>query len=217
MDDKKILPLSTLPEEVLGAVIAVASKAPWFSEPLCPILIKMSIPHNFERVRAVLVEIADQIKDIEEEDAQRYLKTDQFKELFERTLQDSAGEPDEHKRTSYANFLANDLKLPWQPYAEKVSLLHTLEELPPDGIRLLKALLHEPDAGEYAPIYQTLQQRLPDLSIERIGELAGLLEQMGIANFKSQTALLRGRRPGDLQVLIGRSGQRLLAYILPGG
>ena len=204
MSDKKIIPLSTTPEAILEVVAAVASKAPWLSETLCPILIKMSIPHNFERVRAVLLGMAEQIKEIEPEDAKRYFKTDEFNELFERTLQHSASEPDEYKRRCYASFLANDLKLPHQPYLEKISLLRDLEQLPPDGIRLLKALLHEPDARVYVPIYQTLQQRLPDLTMERIAELTSQLEDWGIANFKNQTVLLRGRRPGDLQVLISR-------------
>src|ERR1035437_6079769 len=101
MDDKKIMPLSTTPETILEALAAVANKVPWFSEPLCPILIKMSIPHNFERVRTLLLEMAEQIKDIEPEDAKRYLKTDEFNELFEWTLQHSASEPDEYKRKYY--------------------------------------------------------------------------------------------------------------------
>ncbi len=217
MDDKKIIPLSTTSEAVLEAVAAVAVKVPWFSEPLCPILIKMAIPYNFERVRSVLEEMAQQLKSIQPDDAQRYLKTDEFYELFERALKQSASEPDDYKRRCYAYYLANDLKLPHQPYLEKISLLRDLEQLPPDGIRLLKALLLEPEGRVYVPLYQTLQQRLPDLDMERLAELTGQLEERGIANFKNQTALLRGRRPGDLLVLITRYGQRLLSYILPGG
>ena len=120
-------------------------------------------------------------------------------------------EPDDYKRKCYAYFLANDLKLPHHPYQEKISLLHDLEQLPPDGIRLFKSLLLEPEGRVYIPLYQTLQQRLPDLAMEQIAELTGQLEERGIANFKNQTALLRGRRPGDLQVLISRYGQRLLS------
>ena len=217
MSDKKIVPFSATPEMILEAVAAVARKTPWFSEALCPILIKMTIPNNFERVRAVLLEMAQQIKGIEPADAERYIKTDEFYELFERALQHSANEPDENKRKSYASFLANDLKLPHQPYIEKISFLHDLEELPPDGIRLLKVLLLEPEGHVYVPLYEALQQRLPDLTMERIVELSGQLEERGIANFKNQTALLRSRRPWDLQVLITRHGQRLLSYILPGG
>lgn len=217
MDEKKKISLSTTPDDILESVNAISAVTPWFGQPLFPILTKVSIPHNFERVNAVLLEMARQLKGNEPEDAARYLKTDDFYVLLERALQDSANEPDENKRRCYAYFLANDLKLPHQSYIEKISMMHDLELLPPDGIRLLKALLREPEGGVFIPIFQTLQQRLPDMAAERITELAGQLEERGIANFKNQTALLRGRRPGDLQVLISRYGQKLLSYILPAG
>jgi hypothetical protein len=217
MGEKKINPLSTTSEAILETVESVGALAPWLGEPLCPMLVKMSIPQHFERVRAVLLEMARQLKGIEPEDAGRYLKTDDFYVILERALQNSANEADEDKRRCYAYFLANDLKLPHQPYMEKIILMQDLERLPPDGVRLLKALLQEPEGRVYVPIFQTLQQRLPDLDMERIAVLAAQLEERGIANFKNQTALLRGRRPGDLQVLISRYGQKLLSYILPGG
>ncbi|MDR3575339.1 MAG: hypothetical protein P4L50_15875 [Anaerolineaceae bacterium] len=217
MDEKKITPLSTSSDEILEAIAAIGARAPWLSEPIFPILLKLTIPHNFGRVRSVLLEMAQQLKNIQPEDAARYLKTDDFYVLFQEALEYSANEPDDQKRKCYAYFLASDLKLPHQPYMEKMNLLHDLEELPPDGVRLLKSLLREPEGRVYIPLYQTLQQRLPDLAMERIAELTGQLEGRGIANFKNQTALLRGRRPGDLQVLITRYGQRLLSYILPGG
>ena len=217
MDEKKITPFSTTPEEVLEAVAAVGARAPWISDALFPLLKRMAIQQNFGRVRGVLVDMSQQIKDFEPQDALHYLKTDDFYQVCELALRQAADEPDESKRKSYACFLANVLKLPKQSFGEKISLLNDLQQLPPDGVRLLKALLQEPEGRAHIPLYQTLQQRLPDLPIERIAELTQQLESQGIATFKNQTALLRGRTPGDLKGLITRNGQRLLSYILPAG
>ena len=137
MEDKskEILPVSTIKETILDTVASVSSIAPWVGGPVSSVLSGMSISRKMERVNEVLLNMAKGIKGLESEIPKNYVKTEEFQELLEETLQKSAKEHNDEKRKAYSAFLINDIKNPTNDtYDEKLRFLRTLEEMQIDHI-----------------------------------------------------------------------------------
>ena len=219
MSDDEILPLSTSSETVLDVAAAVSSIAPWVGGPIGAVLSGMSLSRKLERVKGVLLDMANQIKDINSDLAKEYVKTEEFQELLEKTLRQAADERSEEKRKAYASFLSGDIKSPGQSYDEKIRILRHLEELQSDHIRMLKALIQPPNYNHdhlTGSISQTLQNRLPDIPVDRISDLAQQLTDMRMANLTNLNTMMTARGAEELQGTVTDYGQRFISYILAG-
>jgi hypothetical protein len=217
MSNEEIFPLSTTPETALDIAAAISSMAPWIGGPISSVLMGMSLTRKLERVKAVLMDMTGQIKDIKSDTTKKYVNTDEFQDLLEKALRQAAEERSEEKRRAYANFLASDIKSPGQPYDEKIRILQHLEVLQADHIRILKALMQKPDYSDshmIGSIIQTLQKRLPDISVDRIKDLAQQLTDMRMANLTILTSTMTARGAEELQSTITPHGQRFIAYTL---
>ena len=218
-EEKDLLPSTTPQETAIDVAAALASIVPWVGGPVGAVLAGMSLTRKINRVREVLINMAEQIKDFQLEASEKYVKTEDFQDLLEKTLRQVADERDETKREAYAAFLANDIKSPGEPYDEKVRILRTLEEVQADHIRLLKALLQEPDL-KFAEtmvtgsISQTLRRRLRDMSPERIADLAHQLVDMRLAELSSLNTTMTARGAEDLRSRITTYGHRFIQYII---
>jgi hypothetical protein len=218
-NNKDLLPATTPQETALDVTAAVASIVPWVGGPIGAVLTGMSQTRKINRVREVLVNMAHQIKDIDTDVSQNYVKTEDFEELLEKTLRQAAEERNEEKRRAYAAFLANDIKSPGRPYDEKIRILRTLEEIQADHIRVLKVLLQEPDpniekTSSIGAISQTLQRQLPDMSSEAITDLARQLTDMRLAELGSLNTMMTARGAEDLRSRVTEYGRRFVQYIL---
>jgi len=177
----------------------------------------MAISRKMERVREVLISMAQEIRDLETEAAKEYVATEEFEELLEKTLRQAADERSEEMRKVYAAFLAGNIRLPGESYEEQIRFLRTLEEMQPDHIRMLKALMQEPDPDPNTytgSISQTLQRRLPDMSQDRIRDLAGQLTDMRVASLTNLGTVMTARGAEELRSRMTPYGQRLIKYIL---
>ena len=218
-NENELLPATTPQETALDISAAVVSVVPWVGGPVGAVLTGMSQTRKINRVREVLVSMADQIKDIDSEVSKNYVKTEDFQELLEKTLRQAVDERNEEKRAAYAAFLANDIKSPGRPYDEKARILRTLEEIQADHIRLLKALLLEPDSNIEktmlsASISQTLQRRLPDMASGIIVDLARQLTDMRLAELGSLNGNMTARGAEDLRNRVTEYGRKFIQYIL---
>jgi dsDNA-binding SOS-regulon protein len=219
MDDEDILPLSTVPETALDVAAAISSIAPWVGGPISAVLTGMSLTRKLDRVKAILLDMANQIKDVKSNEAEEYVKTDEFQELLEKTLRQAAEERSEEKRRAYASFLAGDVKSPGQPYEEKIRILRHLEEIQANHIRMLKALMQAPDYNSSllsGSISQTLQRRLPDIPMDRIRDLAQQLTDMRLADLTNLNTMMTARGAEELQNRITAYGLKFIAYTLSG-
>lgn len=215
--DKEMLPATTPQETALDIAAVVSSVVPWVGGPVNAVLAGISLTRKVDRVREVLVNMAEQIKDLKSEISETYVKTEDFQDLLEKTLRQVANERNEEKRKAYAAFLAGDIKSPGQPYDEKIRTLRTLEEIQADHIQMLKALMQEPDrnvSGMMGSVGQTLQKRLPDISRDRINDLAQQLMDMRLANLDGLNTMMTATGAEELQHTVTPYGRRFIQYIL---
>lgn len=174
-----------------------------------------------ERKRQRVIEVLDRLRwDLEEtkaalDDVQReYLRTDEFEELLEKTLRQAGEERSEEKRRFYGAFLKGLILSPGQPYDEQVRFLRVLEELQPDHLRILRAIMQTPDPK--SRIYMggslsVLQERLPDMPEARIVDLVGQLNDLGLTNATSLNTLMSN--PHNISGAILPFGRRFTAFL----
>ena len=215
--NKEILPVSTKQEDFLNIAATISSIAPWVGGPVSSVLSGMSISRKIERINEVLLNMAKEIKSIESEIPKDYVKTEEFQELLEKTLQQVSNERNDEKRRAYATFLANDIKNPaYDIYEEKIRFLRTLEEIQPNHIHILRSMMLKPDPNPVGigSISKTLEKRLPNIPAEKIKDLAEQLSDMKLANLSNLNTTMTGKGAEQLQSRITSYGQRFIKYII---
>lgn len=206
---------ATKTEKVLEVSAAVASVVPWLGGPVSQVLSGMSIERRIERVGEVLNGLAQDLKNFHSEASESYVRSDQFQDLLERTLLQAADERNDEKRRIYGLFLKRAIETPGEPYDEQRRFLRTLEEMQGDHLRVLRALLQEPEAsvsGSGSPI-QTLCRRLPDMSREAITEFITQLNDMRVTNLRNLTTMMTAHGAADLRHGLTAYGSRFLQFL----
>lgn len=177
-----------------------------------------------ERRRQRIVEVLDKLRwDLEEaratiRDVQRdYVRSDDFEELLGRTLRQVADERDERKRTIYGRFLAGAISIPGEPYDEQVRFLQTLERLQPDHVRVLKAIMAEPDPN--TNLYMgsprhVLERRLPGMSPERIDESVMQLNELHLTELENFRTTMTGHGAENTKSAITPFGRRFTQFLV---
>lgn len=214
-----LLPPTDRAETALDAASIVASVVPWVGGPVAAVLTGVSTARKMERVGDVLREMSRQIEDVRDEASKRYVRSEDFEDLLEKTLRKAADERSEAKRRTYAAFLANSIKLPSESYDEKLRILRTLDEVQPDHLRLLHALLQPPDLSAAAhgisgSARQTLSRRVPDIPLDRMRELAGQLADMRLTEAISLTTMTTARGAEDLRGTVTPYGRAFIRYLM---
>lgn len=96
----------------MDAAAVVTNMVPWIGGAVAAVLGGMAVNRKLGRVREVLEGVARELKDFKSEASEAYVKTEDFKELLERTLRQAAEERSEEKRHVYKNFLAGAIESP---------------------------------------------------------------------------------------------------------
>ena len=212
----ELVPSGTRTENALDIAAVVTNVVPWIGGAVAAVLSGMSFNRKLGRVREVLEGVAEDLKNFKSEASQAYVKTEEFEELLERTLRQAADERSAEKRRVYKNFLVGAVESPGQSYDEQIRLLRALEELQPDHIRVLRALVQgkvDPSLMASSP-GQTLMARLPDIPEERLRELVNQLNDMRVTSMTSFHVLMTGSGAQNLQHFITPFGQRLMSFIV---
>jgi hypothetical protein len=215
--NREIIPISTVQEDFLNIAATISSIAPWIGGPVSSVLSGMSVSRKIERINEVLINMAEEIKGLESEIPKDYVKTDEFQELLEKTLQQVSNERNDEKRRAYATLLANDIKNPAHDiYEEKIRFLRTLEEIQPNHIHILRAMMLKPDPNStgMSSVSKTLEKRLPNIPTEKIKDLAEQLTDMRLANLTNLNTMMTGIGAEQLQSRITSYGQRFIKYII---
>ena len=210
-----LVPATTGTETAADIAAPLVAAVPWLGGPLAAVLSGISVGRKIGRVREAMAALAVELEGFEEQASKDYVHTEDFQELFERTLRQVADERSAAKRTMYARFLAGLVKSPGQPYEEQLRLLRTLEELQPDHLRILKAMSQEPELGSglSSTFEATLRDRLPGMTAERIGDLASQLNDLRVADLTSLRTMMTYNGAQDLRGHITPYGQRFMQYI----
>ena len=207
----------------LGTILA--SAVPGLGGVVASILSEWSAGRRYARVQEVLEDLALRLENLRSEASEAYVRSDEFAGLLDQTLRRAAHERNKEKRRLYAAFLAGAITTPGEPYHEQLRLLRTLEELQPDHIRIIRAMLQEP--GPAPPLTggistrgitsraRVLQERLPGIQPERLTELAiDLTDGMRVISIgHSLNTMVPPQSAMDLRNEFTPYGRRLVAYI----
>ncbi len=214
-DKKELIPASTKKETALNIAALISSAVPWIGGPVSNVLGGMSSGRKLGRVREVLESLANDLSEVKTDVSENYVKTEEFEDILEQTLKRAGEERNEEKRHLYKAFLTDAIKSPGESYDDQLRLLRTFEEISPDHIRALKAMSQEPERrpGRLGSPIQTLRERLPEFSDQRIEEIVNLLNDKRITNINSLQVMMTGQGASDLRHVITDYGKKILKYI----
>jgi hypothetical protein len=214
--DKELLPSSTKTENALDIAGVITSVVPWIGSPVSAVLSGMSIGRKFDRVRKVLDGLADDLKGFKSEVSEKYVRTEEFEELLEKTLLKAADERNDEKRQVYRAFLRHEIQSPGKPYEEQMRCLKTLEVIQPDHILVLRAMGEKPDNqdGFSGSHLATLRTRLPNISDDRISLLVAELNEMRLSNLTSLKTMMTYRGAQDMRHAITPYGKTFVEFLV---
>ena len=213
--ENKLLPTATNMESTIDVLAFVSSAVPWMGGPVSNVLGGMSLGRKMGRVGEVLQGISSDIESLESEVSKNYVKTEDFEDILEQALKRVGEERSEDKRKLYRAFLSDAITSPGESYDDQLRLLRTFEELAPDHLHVLKALMQEPDQnpGSMGSPNQTLNERLPSINQNRIEDIVNQLNDMRVTNQTSLKVMMTGHGAQDLRHSITPYGQRIIEYI----
>jgi hypothetical protein len=208
--------------DYLDAAAMCTSIIPVLGGAISNVLNGWSLERRMQRVREVLEDLSAGIQGLNASQDQ-YVRSDEFEDLLDRTLRQVAAERHRDKRRLYAAFLAGAIANPGEPYHEQLRFLRTIDELQPDHMRIIRAMLQEApeeESGRYrsmsGSILGTLQRRLPDIAGDRLAELAlQLTDELRLVTIgPALNSMMTARGAEDLRSRFTPYGLRLVAYIL---
>ena len=214
-DETSVVPAADAKQLAIEVASFAASAIPYIGGPISNVLSGVGTVRRINRVREIVDLLAKDLAGFKSDVTEKYVRTEEFEELLERTLRQGADERSEQKRRIYAAFLADDIKAPGPSYDEKLRFLRTLERLQPDHLTVLKALSAQPEAnpGSMGSPSQTLSRRLPQMSEAHITELVAQLNDMRLTNLQSLKVMMTGRGAADLRHSVTEYGHRLFKYL----
>ena len=206
-------------DKALIAGSVIASLVPWLGGPVSNVLSGIGTERKFKRIRDLLDDLADQLKDFESEVAQDYVKTDDFQELLEHTLKRAADERNAEVRGLYAKFLRRVIAEPGDDYDHQMEVLRAVETLRIEHIVVLHAFLAEPTSNEASALagspMQTLEGRT-GLDRDRIEPVVETLDGLKLTKARdSLFTLMTANGAVSLQGRVTGLGIRVLDYLSP--
>ena len=166
---------------------------------------------KLRRIEEFLIGLGKDLHGFRSEVSERYVNTEEFEDLLEQTLRRVADERHEEKRRYFRKLLDAAIKSPGDSYDEQLKLIHTLEQVQPMHIRILRAVAQEPTSDEpVTDIIDILCHRLPDVPRSQIVEIRehdelfilGLVSMLGTAD-----------NAPDLREFVTPYGRRFLEFI----
>lgn len=213
-----VLPEDSRTDVAVSLGTILASAVPGLGGVVASVLSEWSAERRYARIREVIEDLALRLANSQSEASQAYIRSDEFPDLLDQTLRRVAHERHEGKRRLYATFLAGAIENPGEPYDEQLRLLRTIEQLQPDHIRILRAMLQEPaqtGPGGSGTIIQTFERRLPGMSRDRITDLVVQLgRELHLVTLPPElTTPLAARSAENLRGRFTKYGEEVVDYI----
>ena len=166
-EDRPALSAPSKGENALDLTAIATSAAPWIGGPISQIISGIATNLKIKRVSAFLEDILSHVEELHNEASERFVRTEDFIDIFEKTAQDVANERSEKKRALFARYLLSNIASPEITYDHRLKILRILEQIDTRHVDLLRALLQKPTAAEIdrslsAPS-TTLEGRAPHL------------------------------------------------------
>jgi hypothetical protein len=212
-EQHEVVALTTRSEATLDTFAALSNMVPLLGGAIGSILSGLSNDRKLQRVNQVLWAMSEDIQALSEE-SEKYVTTDEFKDLLDETLHKVYEERSEQKRRLYKEFLVDEIREPWRSSEDQHRFLRTLEAVQPAHIVVLRALLALGDANPDGRAMgrgiggQALQERLegmdPNVQEELLDELIALalVRNQGLEAYDA-----------NFSAVLTRYGTRFISYI----
>ncbi|MDV2504182.1 MAG: hypothetical protein RX318_09525 [bacterium] len=221
-ESKDLVPAKQDSDTAIDWASVVISAVPYLGGPISSIRSGITSARKDSRIREVLEAIASDLKEFKSDASEKYTKTEDFEELFERTLRQVAEERNEKKRRIYKEFLLEAIKSPGEPYDEQDRHLRTLEEIQPVHLEILHAIQNAPEMGRNLNLKQhmmpviksfqtTLSRLVPDIPPERLPDLVRQLNSMLLTTLEEEDDW---QGLGRLPHTITPYGHRFMKFII---
>jgi hypothetical protein len=216
--DNEQQPESKRASDALLDVSAIgANLLPYIGGALSTVLSGISGERKLDRMRQLLVGLAQDLGTFKSEAAEKYCKTDEFAELFEKTMRQASEERSEQKRLLLRGFLLESIRVPCRNYDERVRLLKLIGDVQPDHILIIKAVAQEPDPnppGWAGSIGDTLARRIPGMTRDRIVAQLSELRDLRILTLADPNMMMTPHGAEDLRrglTVLGRDLMELIS------
>lgn len=148
---------------------------------LASILSGYTIHRKFARVYEVLDQLDGALQAHRDDVNQTYVKSEDFEDIFEKTLEQVGMERHAEKRTMYAKFLLGTLTASAPNYDAQLAFLRLLDELQLAQINVLH-IAHRSQGG-WASM---LAERYLDMSPEQVQEHLDVLFRLGLIGYTQE-------------------------------
>jgi hypothetical protein len=208
-------------DDYLSLATLLSTVVPVFGGAVGHVFSEWSAARRTQRLREVLVGVIEQIQALGVQVREEYVRSDEFEDLLDQTLRRVSAERHEEKRRLYRGLLLSAMTSAETEYDEQLRFLRIIEQLQVAHVRVLRALIQPfapPTSAGHARYsslttsqLDALRQRLPDVAADRIADLMGQLDSLGVVTAASLRAMAM---TVDLRTTVTAFGQRFVTYVL---
>jgi pyruvate-formate lyase-activating enzyme len=203
-------------ERIASVLSILASAVPTLGGPVSAILNGYVTRRKFDRMAEVINQLADDLKDFQNEASKQFVATDDFEDLLDDTLRRVASERNEEKRKVFKNLLRETIKGCDTNYDEHLRILRAIEQIQPDHILLLNAINQIPDKEKSTSSTRrdALQRRLRDFETQHLTDLVEQLDDLRLTHLLPSFGRLETPENAEnLKSMMTLFGRRLMKYI----
>jgi hypothetical protein len=210
----------TREEKVLDTVGTVSGLVPLLGGPVSSILLGLSGDRRFERVRVCLIQLAERVGHLDEEQ-EAFVRSEDFEDLLVETTQRVWAERSEEKRRIYGDFLADAIAHPTaEPYDERLRLLRVMEDIQEAHMEVLRAILQDaaPDpsllGGSMSHvILARLGWREDEESRARLADLTQQMSGLRIIDTGTLTGMMTSAGADNTRRIVTPFGERFTRFL----
>ncbi len=205
--------------ERFAELLAIASgAAPWIGAPISGIIGGVATDLKIKRVTQFIKDVLAHVDKLHTQEAEEFVKAEDFVDIFDKTAQAVADERYETKRNLFANYILNNIATPKVSYNFRLKCLRLLEEINTQHLDLLEALLRQPTSTELnmsiGSASTTVERRAPHLR----ANLSAIIHEtntLGLTDIKGNylNTTMTGGGAANLAHSVTPLGKDLLAFI----
>jgi hypothetical protein len=202
--ENSIVKINDRKSKTLDGLSILASFTPYPVSALSNILSGFSDKRKLKRVEEFLKEHSKDLEELKSEVPIKYMQTEEFEDLLEKTIIKTANELNKEKRKLFRKFLKNSIINSTVKHDEQIRFLNVIEELQIDELRVIKSIQKKPQKGTNGLQFPSLHSILKDLERDELRDLIIHLNNLCITEIEEK---------GGIHVFTP-FGKRFIKYIM---
>lgn len=217
-NQKPELAPASIGERFSEVLAVVAGAPPWIGGPLSQILGGIATNMKVKRLTHFVYAVLEHAEALHSEASEEFVKTEDFVDLFEKTMRAVSEERDDRKRELFGRYMRYNISHPEIEYDQRLECLRALERIDTRHLDLMRALAQVPSVEESrmmlsAPI-TTIQRRAASVR-DQLDDIVHDLNTWRLTkvNTDSLRTNMTGAGAADLRHWITDLGNALLEFL----